>query len=76
MGTLWSLTIHRHLFMNRMNVKLHYGKTRLNNLKDLEGIDIVLTTYHTISAEWNSGMEDEKSMVFSLHWRRIVLDEG
>lgn len=33
---------------------------------------IVLTTYHTVSAEWKNG----SSLLFRTKWKRIVLDEG
>lgn len=59
-----------------MKFKLHHGKTKLYTLGDLEGVDIVLTTYHTVSAEWKGGTGSEHSVMFSVHWRRIVLDEG
>lgn len=38
--------------------------------------NIVITTYHTVSAEWNSNRDREVSVLFAVHWRRIVLDEG
>lgn len=66
----------RHLHENRLKFTLHYGKTKLVSCQDLAGIDIVLTTYHTVSAEWKHGKGKEQSILFSGHWRRIVLDEG
>lgn len=40
------------------------------------GISIVLTTYHTVSAEWKSHGEQSPSILFSTRWRRVILDEG
>lgn len=66
----------RHLHKDSMKCTLHYGKTRLASCQALAGIDIVLTTYHTVSAEWKNGKGKEQSVLFSGHWKRIVLDEG
>lgn len=67
----------RHLFSETLRLRLHYGKTKLTTQKDLEGVNIVLTTYHTVSAE-SKGEEGMKksSTLFSTHWRRVILDEG
>lgn len=60
-----------------MGLCLHYGKTKLVNMKDLEEVAIVLTTYHTVSAEYkNARRTKESSILFSTQWRRVVLDEG
>ncbi|KAL0475569.1 SNF2 family N-terminal domain-containing protein [Neurospora intermedia] len=37
---------------------------------------IVLTTYHTVSAEWRNAGEYARSGIFSRRWRRIILDEA
>lgn len=70
------LTIVRHLFVDKLKFLLHYGKTRLFSFKELEGVDIVLTTYHTVSAEWKGGKGKDQSILFMGKWRRIILDEG
>lgn len=44
-------------------------------MADLTGVDVVLTTYHTVSAEW-SETGKSSSLLFSVKWKRIVLDEG
>lgn len=49
---------------------------RLASLAELEAVDIVLTTYHTVSADWKGGAGNNDSVLFSNIWRRIVLDEG
>ncbi|KAK8048196.1 hypothetical protein PG994_009926 [Apiospora phragmitis] len=40
------------------------------------GVHVVLTTYHTVSAEWNTDETKRDSALFSVKWRRIILDEG
>lgn len=37
---------------------------------------LILTTYHTVSAEWRNGTGSEDSVLFQTCWRRIILDEG
>ncbi len=43
---------------------------------ETQSVNIVLTTYHTVSAEWRSGSKSDQSILFSTNWKRIVLDEG
>jgi SNF2 family DNA or RNA helicase len=54
----------------------HHGKSRLTNISELESYNLVLTTYHTVSAEWRNGNQAAKSILFSTKWRRVILDEG
>jgi len=53
----------------------HHAKLRLTCLEDIQSVDVVLTTYHTVSAEWNE-KDPSTSLLFSVMWKRIVLDEG
>lgn len=59
-----------------LNWRRHYGKSRFTDRYELDGVNVVLTTYHTVSAEWKNGREAENSILFSVRWRRIILDEG
>lgn len=59
-----------------LNWKRHYGKTRFSRRYELDDVNVVLTTYHTVSAEWKNEREAESSVLFSVRWRRIILDEG
>lgn len=45
-------------------------------LYELEDIHVVLTTYHTVSAEWRADETKRDSILFSVEWKRIILDEG
>jgi len=54
----------------------HHGKTRLADTNELDAVNMVLTTYHTVSAEWKAGNGADRSILFSTRWRRIILDEG
>lgn len=54
----------------------HHGKTKFANPWEVDGFNIVLTTYYTVSAEWKGGMDSSSSVLFNVKWRRIILDEG
>jgi SWI/SNF-related matrix-associated actin-dependent regulator of chromatin subfamily A3 len=41
----------------------------------LENVDIVITTYNTLVSEYKRHAA-EPQLVYSVHWRRVVLDEG
>jgi SNF2 family DNA or RNA helicase len=43
---------------------------------DLVTVNMVLTTYHTVAAEWKADKGSRKSPLFSVRWKRIILDEG
>lgn len=71
------LIFPRHLFRGQLRLRVHYGKTKLEGLNELDDVDVVLTTYHTVSAELKIGARmRQTSVLFSTNWRRIILDEG
>lgn len=55
-------------------VKYH-GEKRPKTAEELEDPDIVVTTYHTLTAEYLIG-KGKNSPLYQLGWYRIVLDEG
>jgi SNF2 family DNA or RNA helicase len=59
-----------------MEFRRHHGKTRLTDVEELDGVNVVLTTYHTVSAEWKPDNQPGTSILFSVRWRRIILDEA
>lgn len=71
-----NLKFDSHVVAGGLQCRRHHGKTRLTDLRDLDGVNVVLTTYHTVSAEWKDGKEAENSALFGVCWRRIILDEG
>ena len=54
------------------------------NARDFESYDVVITTYGTLSAEYHPAKTKKQnpapiprpSGLYSVHWRRVVLDEG
>ncbi|CEJ82945.1 hypothetical protein VHEMI02983 [[Torrubiella] hemipterigena] len=73
----WEEQLLEHVVPGELSFHRHHGKTRLNDISEIRQFNIVLTTYHTVSAEWkaaNGGLE--KSPLFSVRWRRIILDEA
>ncbi|KAH7324988.1 SNF2 family N-terminal domain-containing protein [Stachybotrys elegans] len=75
LGT-WEHELDTHVVPGAMQHRRHHGKTRMRGKLDLEGIHVVLTTYHTVSAEWGSDSSGESSVLFSIKWNRIILDEA
>lgn len=59
-----------------MKYRRHHGKTRLTDASEVGELNIVLTTYQTVTAEWKSKRGVEHSALFGVRWRRVILDEG
>ncbi|UKZ96823.1 uncharacterized protein TrAFT101_011599 [Trichoderma asperellum] len=75
LGT-WEEQLSEHVNPGSLNWCRHHGKTKLAKDISYNGISIVLTTYHTVSAEWKSHKKHSSSTLFSTRWRRVILDEG
>lgn len=70
-------TLVSHVVRGSMRYRRHHGKTKLRSFEDLRGFNIVITTYHTLSADWNAQKEEAGShIMFDVCWKRIILDEG
>ena len=63
----------RHLHKDAISYYRYHGSQRKPD--SLAEHDVVITTYHTIASEWKRERRDAKT-VFSLHWHRVVIDEG
>ncbi|KAF2680949.1 P-loop containing nucleoside triphosphate hydrolase protein [Lentithecium fluviatile CBS 122367] len=73
----WEEQITEHVVPGGIHFRRHHGKTRLTDLEELNAIHVVLTTYHTISADWKGQKTNaEGHLMFSVRWKRIVLDEA
>ncbi|KAF2156004.1 DNA repair and recombination protein RAD5B [Myriangium duriaei CBS 260.36] len=80
----WSTQIERHIDPNNpLRVHTFHGSGRnLMKNADFQNYDVVITSYGTLSSEYlPKGSKQPPKMptqngFYSLHWRRIVLDEG
>ncbi|KAH8803561.1 SNF2 family N-terminal domain-containing protein [Xylogone sp. PMI_703] len=75
LGT-WEEQLSEHVIDKSLRYCRHHSKTRLVNADELNGVNIVLSTYHTVSAEWKGGRGIRSSVLFSVRWRRVILDEA
>ncbi|KAF2441419.1 hypothetical protein P171DRAFT_474960 [Karstenula rhodostoma CBS 690.94] len=71
----WEQQISEHVLPGAMRSCRHHGKDRIGHIQDIAGMNIVLTTYHTLSADWSNN-NDARRIMFSVRWRRIILDEA
>lgn len=86
----WSTQIEEHLTEDAgISHHVYYGNGRNVSAKFLKSQDIVITTYHTLSADLPSTkttvaadgtssvqVSSTKKGLFALKWKRVVLDEG
>lgn len=78
----WSSQIARHIKSQyALKVGTYHGSSKLLlSTKEINKYDVVISTYETVMQEWYSVPEPESAPrntgVFSVKWRRIVLDEG
>ncbi|KAJ5164439.1 uncharacterized protein N7500_006269 [Penicillium coprophilum] len=63
---------------HKLRVCLYHGTTRAKTATTLDKYDVVITTYGTLTSEFNSSASDKakKSGIFAVHWYRIILDEA
>ncbi|EKG14829.1 SNF2-related protein [Macrophomina phaseolina MS6] len=80
----WSSQIKRHVKpQHELRVLIYHG-TRKKPIdpKEIRNYDVVITTYETAMAEFwakhckNNQTVPRQNGLFSVHWRRVVLDEG
>ncbi|KAK8042518.1 SNF2 family N-terminal domain-containing protein [Apiospora phragmitis] len=60
---------------------IYYGPNRTQERGDLQNFDIVLSTYHTLSKEWQDSQRAEGNpkpppLLHDMRWRRLILDEA
>ena len=71
------LNLFRHLRPGKLKCHIYHGQNR-KGTEYLEQYDVVITTYHTVSAIWRKlyGQLGNEKSIFSLTWHRVILDEG
>ncbi|TGJ84976.1 hypothetical protein E0Z10_g3806 [Xylaria hypoxylon] len=72
----WEEQLSEHVFDNHLKWCRHHAKNRITSFDELRGQHIVLTTYHTVSAEWKGAKNAQSSLLFSVNWKRIIIDEA
>jgi SNF2 family DNA or RNA helicase len=54
----------------------HHSSKRIVDHSQLQCCNVVITTYQTVESEWRKLADNNPSALFSVYWRRIILDEG
>ncbi|KAI0129639.1 SNF2 family N-terminal domain-containing protein [Xylariales sp. AK1849] len=72
----WEEQLSDHVVDGTLTCRRYHGKDKFSDADDLTGVDLVLTTYHTVSRELKSDNPRESFSLFSVRWRRIILDEA
>ena len=71
------LNLLRHLRPGNLKCHIYHGQNR-KGTESLGQYDVVITTYHTVSAIWRklNGQPGKEKSIFSSTWHRVILDEG
>ncbi|KAF2266380.1 hypothetical protein CC78DRAFT_513897 [Lojkania enalia] len=77
----WSSQMKKHIKKKYALRVMFYHGTRKQpiNPETIKDYDVVISTYDSVSSEWYSQKSTKlprRSGVFSVTWRRIILDEG
>ena len=70
----WEAQLRQHLHSGTLRYLLYHGPKRSDEITTMLGYDVVITTYNVVATEWKS-LEKRPRNLFSVTWRRIVLDE-
>ena len=71
----WEAQLRQHLHPGTLRYLLYHGPNRSDEIALILAYDVVITTYNVVATEWK-GLEKRPRTLFSITWRRIVLDEG
>jgi SWI/SNF-related matrix-associated actin-dependent regulator of chromatin subfamily A3 len=77
----WSTQMKKHVKPDHALRVMFWHGTRKQAItpKEIENYDVVISTYDSVSSEWYSKKSTDlprKLGVYSIKWRRIILDEG
>ncbi|KAK1751104.1 SNF2 family N-terminal domain-containing protein [Echria macrotheca] len=72
----WEDQLVQHVKGGHMKWRRHHQKDKILSHTGLSDYDVILTTYHTVMADWGGGHGLEDKVLFSTTWRRIILDEA
>ncbi|KAH8680542.1 SNF2 family N-terminal domain-containing protein [Xylariales sp. PMI_506] len=71
---VWKDELSRHLTNHSLSWRCHHGSSKLLGVASLQGLDIVLTSYTTLEADWRR--YKDSSILFLHSWHRVILDEA
>ncbi|KAA1113102.1 hypothetical protein PGT21_020900 [Puccinia graminis f. sp. tritici] len=78
--TNWSQEIQKHVVENTMKFSKYHGTQRHSTVNELiSSVDVIITTYEIVRAEFQeckNHSPQNKSLIFSQLWFRIILDEA
>ena len=67
----------RHLHPGSMRWHVFHSNKRKLDLRKVSSFEIILTTYDVVVSEYRKAMKSvDDFSIFSILWRRIILDEG
>ncbi|KAK7960376.1 hypothetical protein PG988_011590 [Apiospora saccharicola] len=69
----WNEELIKHLESESVTWRCHAGKSKLQQPRDIQDVDVVLITYNALAAERRN---KANSLIFAHRWRRVVLDEA
>ncbi|KAL4890056.1 SNF2 family N-terminal domain-containing protein [Aspergillus ambiguus] len=73
----WRNQIQDHTHAEKSPRVLVYHGQGKKEARNLDQYDVIVTSYGALAMEYNpKANSPPKSGIFSLHWRRVVLDEG
>ncbi|CAG8975824.1 hypothetical protein HYALB_00009404 [Hymenoscyphus albidus] len=74
---VWEKQFGLHVFPNKLNCHIYHGQNK-KEADHFAGYDVVITTYHTLSAISRKRTRDDghDNPIFASRWYRVVLDEG
>ncbi|KAI5795352.1 SNF2 family helicase [Peziza echinospora] len=72
----WKDQISRHVKSEEpLVISIFHGAGK-NAKVDIKSCDVVITSYGTLTSEFENFQTSKKSPIFGLKWRRIILDEA
>ncbi|KAI9659384.1 MAG: alpha-1,6-mannosyltransferase [Bathelium mastoideum] len=71
----WKVQLNRHLTPDSIRFRTHHGRDKVRHRSELTGLDLLITTYQTIAAEYQR-QNTSLSILFALKWHRVILDEA
>lgn len=72
----WEEELSRHQQEGTIAAFRHHARSKLADISQIKAVNVVLTTYHTLSADWKAVKAGDSNIMFSVRWKRIILDEA